>query len=190
MAKTKAQKASILDAYTQVVQDQDFIILNIDRVPAASLTSLRKTLATQGSHLYIVKNKLLGLALKQGNILGDFELKGNFALLSSKEDLGASLKALDDHKKAIKETLSLRGETPENLAKYVPYQGVAGYVQKQEITANAVSRLANLPAKPVLIAQLMSVFNAPLTGFMSVLNGNVRQVIYALKAIQEAKQTN
>ena len=53
---------------------------------------------------------------------------------------------------------------------------------------DGVKALASLPTKEVLIAKVLGGFNAPITGFVNVLNGNIRGLVVALNAIKEQKQ--
>ena len=55
------------------------------------------------------------------------------------------------------------------------------------IDEEGVKALASLPSKEVLLAQVLGGLNAPITGFVSVLNGNIRGLAAALKAIADKK---
>ena len=55
------------------------------------------------------------------------------------------------------------------------------------IDEEGVKALASLPSKEVLLAQVLGGFNAPITGFVNVLNGNIRGLAAALKAIADKK---
>ncbi|HOO12400.1 MAG TPA: 50S ribosomal protein L10, partial [Bacillota bacterium] len=50
-----------------------------------------------------------------------------------------------------------------------------------------IKSLASLPSKEVLVAQVLGGLNAPITGFVNVLQGNIRNLVYALNAIAEKK---
>ncbi|NMB13949.1 MAG: 50S ribosomal protein L10, partial [Gallicola sp.] len=51
-----------------------------------------------------------------------------------------------------------------------------------------VKALASLPSKEVLIAQVLGTLNAPISGFANVLQGTIRQAVYALNAVKEKKE--
>ena len=55
------------------------------------------------------------------------------------------------------------------------------------IDAAGVKALATLPSREVLIAQVLGTLNAPITGFVNVLNGNIRGLAAAIKAIADKK---
>ena len=56
------------------------------------------------------------------------------------------------------------------------------------LDAAGVERLASLPSKEVLIAQVLGGLNAPISGLVTVLNGNIRGLAVALNAIKEQKE--
>ena len=47
--------------------------------------------------------------------------------------------------------------------------------------------LANLPSREVLLAQLLSVLNMPLTNLANVLSAPTRNLVYALEAVRKQK---
>ena len=56
----------------------------------------------------------------------------------------------------------------------------------KEITIKA---LAELPPKEVLIAKMLGSMNAPISGFVNVLQGTIRNVVYALEAVRQQKES-
>ncbi len=65
-----------------------------------------------------------------------------------------------------------------------------GVLDGKIIDANQIEQLSKLPSKEVLLSMLLSTLNAPATGFVNVLAGNIRKLMYALKAIEEKKKEN
>ena len=61
----------------------------------------------------------------------------------------------------------------------------AGFVEGDILDEKGVESLAKLPSREVLIAQTLGGLNAPITGFVGVLNANLRNLVYALNAIAE-----
>jgi large subunit ribosomal protein L10 len=64
-----------------------------------------------------------------------------------------------------------------------------GVVEGRIIDVNGVKALADLPSREVLISRVLAGFNAPITGFVNVLNGNIRGLVVALKAIADQKES-
>ena len=46
-----------------------------------------------------------------------------------------------------------------------------------------------LPPKEVLIAKMLGSMNAPISGFVNVLQGTIRNVVYALEAVRQQKES-
>ena len=55
------------------------------------------------------------------------------------------------------------------------------------ISPAEVQALSELPSKEALVAQVLGTMVAPLTGFVTVLNANIRGLAVALKAIADKK---
>ena len=64
-----------------------------------------------------------------------------------------------------------------------------GLVEGKVIDADAVKALANLPSREVLIARLLGSMQSPITGFVNVLQGNIRNLVYALDAVRQQKES-
>ena len=99
-------------------------------------------------------------------------MEGPTALAYSAEDAVAPAKIL---KAFIKET-----KTEALTVK-------AGLVDGQVIDAAAVNALADLPSREELIAKLLGSMQAPVSGLVNVLQGNIRNVVYALEAVRAKK---
>jgi large subunit ribosomal protein L10 len=65
----------------------------------------------------------------------------------------------------------------------------AGLVEGKVIDADSVKALANLPSREVLIAKALGSMQAPITGFVNVLQGNIRNLVYALEAVRQQKES-
>ena len=63
----------------------------------------------------------------------------------------------------------------------------AGFVDGNVVDAKGVKELAELPPKEVLVAKALGGLNAPITGFVTVLNGTMKGLVVALNAIAEKK---
>jgi large subunit ribosomal protein L10 len=187
MAKSRQQKEELLAVYKEIVSSTDFVVVSTAVLPAAALTNLRKQLSASHSHFFVLKNRLFKLATQSNPQFKDITFAGNYGVLTSTGDITAALKTLEDGKKLMKEELMIKTANPDDLASYVPYTFVMGYVQGQLLDAAGVERLRSLPSREVLLAQFMGLLNAPLTGFMNVLRGNVRQLAYALNDLSTKK---
>jgi len=146
-------------------------------------TQLRSDVAEAGGEFTVAKNTLLILALKDklGDLPSDLKdaLQGPTSVLFSNTDAIASLKALDTFTKAK--------ELPTLKLGIMPASSAGG--KYRILSLEEVKQLATLPTKDELIARLVSQLNAPRAGLVSVLGGNLRKLVYSLKAIKD-KQSN
>jgi large subunit ribosomal protein L10 len=64
---------------------------------------------------------------------------------------------------------------------------VGGILGTQELTAAEVNALSKIPSKEELLSKLVGSLNAPVSGFVNVLAGNIRGLVNVLDAIGKAK---
>lgn len=133
-------------------------------------TELRSALRKAGVEYKVVKNTLTRFAAKENGLEGlDTYLNGPTAMASS-SDAVAPAKILSEFAK-----------------KYDKLEIKVGVVEGKVIDVNGVKALAELPPREVLIARVLGGFNAPISGLVNVLNGNIRGLVVALNAIAEQK---
>ncbi len=136
------------------------------------LAELRRKLREQEVEYKVVKNTLAKIAANQAGLseLTEF-LAGPTALASGSGDIVAPAKILFEYSKEH-EALRIKG----------------GILEGQVIDASKVKVLATLPSREVLLATLFGTLNAPIAGFMNVLNGPMRGLAGVLSAISEQKE--
>jgi large subunit ribosomal protein L10 len=145
------------------------VIVNYKGITVADDTKLRKDLRESGDDYKVVKNTLLGRALKEAGIDGlDSVLEGTTAIAVSNDDYVGAAKILCEYAEKSK-----------------TFEVKAGFVDGKMIDAEGVKNLAKLPPKEVLIAQVLGGLNAPISGFATVLNGTMKGLVVALNAIAE-----
>lgn len=155
--KIKAAKAMVFADYRGLTVEQD--------------TELRSALRKAGVEYKVVKNTLTRIAVNENGLEGlDGILNGPTAMAVSDTDPVAPAKVLSDYAKKF-DKLELK----------------AGVVEGKIIDLNGIKALAELPPREVLIAKVLGGFNAPISGFVNVLNGNMRGLVVALNAIAEQK---
>ena len=119
------------------------------------------------------KNTLLRIAAEQVGIEGlEPSLEKNTAIAVSPEDPVAVAKIVCEFAKENKE-LKVK----------------VGVLDGKVIGADEIKALASLPPKEVLIAKMLGSMNAPISGFVNVLQGTIRNVVYALEAVRKQKES-
>lgn len=173
--KVLEQKKQVVADLTKSLKEAcTGVIVNYKGITVAEDTKLRKDLREAGDEYKVVKNTLLSRALKDAGIEGlDSVLEGTTAIAISKDNYvsGAQIlaKFADTNKK---------------------FEIKAGFVDGGVIDAEGVKSLAKLPPKEVLVAQALGGLNAPITGFVTVLNGTLKGLVVALNAIAEKQGAN
>ena len=61
----------------------------------------------------------------------------------------------------------------------------SGVFEGNYLTGEKVMQLAEIPSREILLATLMSSMNAPVSGTMNALTGNVRGLVMVLKGLSE-----
>ena len=56
------------------------------------------------------------------------------------------------------------------------------------IGAEAVANLADLPGREELLSMVLRGMQAPIAGLVNVLQGNIRNLVYALEAVRKQKE--
>ncbi len=146
----------------------DYKGLNVGQI-----TDLRQKVKEIGGELKVTKNTLLKRALKEYEPRATSHepfLTGPTATLFAYEDEVAPIKALYEF-------------SQENgLPKFK-----AGFLGEEFLSAARVTELGQLPEKEILLAKVVGAVNAPLSGLVNVLQGNMRKLVVVLKEIQKNK---
>lgn len=133
-------------------------------------TELRNALRKAGVEYKVVKNSLTRFAAKEVGLDGLDEFLSGPTSVAISDDPVAPSKVLSEYAK-----------------KYEKLELKAGVVEGKIIDVAGIKALAELPPREVLIAKVLGGFNAPISGFVNVLNGNIRGLVVALNAIAEQK---
>ncbi len=145
----------------------DYRGLNVKQV-----TELRAKLREAGVEYKVVKNTLTSIAAKELG-LDDLveQLSGPTAIAFGYEDPVAPAKILAEFAKANK-ALELKG----------------GVLTGSVIGVDDVKALAELPSREELLSQVVRGMQAPIAGMVNVLQGTIRNVVYALEAVRKQKE--
>jgi len=175
MAISRAAKEQAVDTLTSELGRLKLAVMTDYRgLTVREVEDLRTNLREQGITYRIAKNTLLRLATKNNPALAKIDPKtftGPMALAMGFEDEVAPARVIFQYAKKH-DALEIVG-------------AITG--DGQVLSAAEVKALANLPTREQLIAQVVGTIAAPLTGFVSVMSGNLRSIVYVLNALQEQK---
>lgn len=177
MAKTREQKEEeIKSLEDKIAKAKSIVFTSYTGVNVAGMQELRKNYREQGVAYQAAKKRYIDLALDNAKV--DHEkvkdLDGSIAVAFGMEDEVAPARIAKDFNKthesfAIKAGLLKIGE----VWKY--------------LSATEVLEFANLPTRDELLARLVGSINAPVSGFVNVLAGNIRGLVNVLKGIKDTK---
>jgi large subunit ribosomal protein L10 len=170
MAISRDKKTELLEEYKEILKNKGgYFLVSSDNIDTATVTELKKDLKDNNANFRVLKNTIFKIALQdtdQPVEVQDFD--GATAVIYFDEDPTTPAKLVKDVQK----------ETEQMSAKAGVYEG-------KFLSEQKVMQLAEIPSREELLSMLVGSMNAPLTGFMNAVTGNVRGLTVALKAISE-----
>ncbi len=172
MPKSKQQKQEFLEKIQAKIALSKAAVLSSDNgLNVKTVENLRKALKAQNGEYLVAKKTLLKKALgDMGNDEALDNLSGSVAIALSYEDELVPARTLSKFAKE-NATLTIGG----------------GILENKFILPEMVKKLASLPSKEVMLGKLVGTLQAPISGFVGVLSGNLRNLVGVLNAIKEKK---
>ncbi|HLN18908.1 MAG TPA: 50S ribosomal protein L10 [Patescibacteria group bacterium] len=170
--QTRDQKKQIVkDLAEKLKVSKAVVFSDYKGLSVKDMTTLRKELRSQDVDFNVVKKTLMNLALKDAGFELDVrKMEGQIALaVASGDEVSAA--------KIIAKTAKVN----ENI------KIISGILGKNVLTREEVIALSKLPSKDELLAKMVGALNAPVSGFVNVLAGNLRGLVNVLKAIGDTK---
>ena len=152
-------------AGAQALYYTDFTGLNVKR-----MTELRKRLRKAKVEYVVIKNTLALRAVNESGLVGE-RLKGPTGLVMAKDAVGAA-KVLSDFAKENDQRPSVKG----------------GMLAGTAIDAAQVKRLAAMPSREQMLANLGAGLQSPLGAFVGALNGLLMTFVGALDALKTQRE--
>jgi large subunit ribosomal protein L10 len=174
MPKTRAQKQVILTGLEEKVKSAKSVVFaKFAKLGVKENEDLRHRLKAEGGEYYVAKKTLFSIAFKNNKQEVDFKnMDGQVAAIFGYQDEVAPAKIIDTFRK--------EAEEPKIFF-------LGGVLENKFISKEMVDNLAKLPSKKELYAKMVGSMNAPISGFVNVLAGNLRGLVTCLKAISEKK---
>lgn len=170
MALTKQQKQDIVEEVSQLLDNSKLtVVAKYQGTTVKSIQELRKSAKDNHTTVKVFKNRLVIKAINSSERLASIDtsgLNGQLMYAFNSEDEVAPAQALANFAKT---------NTNIEFVGAITSDG-------QFIGSDDVKALASLPSKDQLRAQLVGTIAAPISGFVNVLNGNLRGVLNALNA--------
>lgn len=173
MPKTKQQKEQVINQLKdQLAQAKSVVFADFQGLKMNEIEELRSKCIEQEIVYTVVKKTLLRLALDAAGLKGiePKEIEGSLATVVGYEDEVAVAKVLAEFAKEH-QALEIKG----------------GILEGKLVLAEEIIKLSKIPSKLELYARLVGCINAPVSGFVNVLAGNLRKFVYVLNAVKESK---
>jgi len=172
MPKSKEQKNEQIKRIQEKLGASKGVVFTTDQgLKVKEVELLRNELRKNEAEYLVAKKTLLKKAAQDVLAASDLDnLSGSVGITFSYGDEVTAAKILNTFAKTHK-AMTLGG----------------GILENKYIMTEMVTRLASLPSREQLLVKLLGTLNSPITGFVNVLSGNTRKLVYVLNAIKEKK---
>jgi large subunit ribosomal protein L10 len=154
-------------------ENEGIIFTDHTGLKAQDAVNVRDRLTEADSYLKIIKNTLGLIAARE--VFSDMDLEevftGPTSIVVAKKDIVSTAKVI---KQFSKELDALKAK--------------AGIVDNRIINASIIEKIADLPTRDVLLTQLVSGLQSPISGLLNALSGLSRNLVIVLSAIKEKKE--
>jgi large subunit ribosomal protein L10 len=173
MPLSRSQKQELVGAYEQGLGEAPHVfLLGYKGISVPQVTELRSKVREVGAHYVVVKNRLAKRAISGKPLHAlEGELRGPTAVAYSEDDPVALAKALTDFAKT---------------APMLEFKG--GLLNGQQVAAEQIKDIANLPSREELIAKLLFLLQSPISRFARTLAAIPRDFVVVLDQISKQKQ--
>ena len=153
----------------ELLDDKNLFITSFWGLSAEDLNHLRGLLKNASSRYLVVKNSIAKMALKESKMdqLSKF-IEGGVGIAFGGKDPINTVK-----------TLVKFNKTHEQLNIHT------AFLDGEFLSEEKIKQIASLPSKEALLTKLTWLINSPITGFVNVLAGTLRSLLYVVQAYKE-----
>lgn len=173
MALSRQQKEDILAGYKDgVAQATHAFLLGYKGISVPQVTELRQKVRDSGGSYLVVKNTLAKLAI-EGQPLAELSdhFAGPTAVVYTNDEPVAVAKALTEFAK----------EAP-----VIEFKG--GLLNGQQVAADQIKDIANLPSREELITKLVFLLQSPISRFVRTLGAVPQDFVRVLEQVRQKKE--
>ena len=170
----KAEKAAtVADITARLKASSTAVLADYRGMTVGQMRELRSKLCGGGIEMVVVKNTLARRAARAAGYEPlSAELVGPVAMLFAVDDVSAPARLLSEYIRANRKMVIK-----------------AGLLEGQVIKADAVTELADLPSREVLLSRLLGAMQAPLGNLASVLQAPIVKLARTLDAVRHQKES-
>ncbi|MBW1997671.1 MAG: 50S ribosomal protein L10 [Deltaproteobacteria bacterium] len=165
------KRAFVEDLHSRLKKAEATFLVDYKGLDVESMNSIRRELRKHNTDFRVMKNRLLKLASRETeSAILEKHFSGPNALAIAYEDVVAPAKVLVEGMKEQKH-LEIK----------------VGQIGGKIMGVEAINRLAELPGRDDLVAQVLSAMQAVPASLVRVLNGVLVQLVNVLKAVEGKK---
>ena len=167
---TEAKRETVAELRDELAHSRTMIVSEYRGLTVSEIAEVRRALRQQDVRYRVVKNRLMRIAAGDG--------------------LGAALNPLLSGPTAIafgNDEAATARAVIEATRTYKALRITGGVLGQRGIDADGVTRLASLPPREVLLAQLAGAIQSPTATLASLLAANIRNLGYALSQVRDQK---
>lgn len=168
------KEALILDLRERISRAPVLYLTDFTGLDVKAMTELRRSLKKSGAEYFVVKNRLAKRVFQESEDLPDISdsLIGPTGFVLGYEDVARAAKAVSDFAKTHDKKPVFK----------------LGIMDGKVLQPEQVERIAKLPAREQLLAELAGVLEAPMVAFASVLEAKVMEMAGLLDALREERE--
>lgn len=168
MVKREKKKEIVKELETKIQRQKLVVFFDFSGIKTKELSALRKELKETDNELKITKKSLAQIAFSNSGFNVDFKkIKAQLALVFGFKDEILPAKIIWQF-----------SEKNPNL------KILGGIFQKEVIGSDKILELAKLPTREEILARLIGSISSPISNFVEVLRGNLRNLISVLSQIK------
>lgn len=173
-AKVKFEQVEVLRE--KLAKSQAVFVADYRGMTVAQMTQLRSQVRAAGGEMKVAKNTLMKIAMEQEGLVAFPEAIAygtNIFTIAYGDPVEVSKTLSEYAKNRANKFFVLKG-------------GILGH--NTILSPEKIEALSNLPPRDILIGQVVRTIAAPISGFLTVLNGPVRGLVTCLNQIKEKKE--
>lgn len=170
----KKENIDAVEELKKIFTDNEGLIFtDHSRLKAQDAVGVRDKLVEAEAYLKIIKNTLGLIAAKEVYPEIDLEevLVGPTSIVVAQRDMVATAKVIKEFSKELK-VLNIK----------------AGILDNKLFDSESINKIADLPSREVLLTQLVTAMQAPISGLVNTLSGITRSLVTVLDAVRSKKE--
>jgi|SRR3989344_1475716 len=174
MAKTRQQKEDFIKNFKENLEKaKSLVFVHFDGLKVKEIEELRKLFRAEKVEYVVAKKTLVKKAFAEAGI-------ENYDPATLKKEVGVAFGIQDEVAPA--RIIQKFSKDHEALRAF------GGILEHSFVGQEKIVELSKLPSREELLAKVVGSMNAPISGFVNVLAGNLRSLVYVLTAVKNSKQ--